>query len=596
MAFTIRNLKIRDQILLVTIPPLLVLLCAVFLAFYAYRSVTTAQLLALRSRETMVRCESFLRHMTEASMAVRGFVFGRRSEVLAPYDQAITDGSADLIALSDLESADPARLHEIIRIRAEFDQMQKLWALPTIDKVRAGGELDSAEILAQGQDRTTRVRSMVLTLRDEEEAQNVNSMLGAERVIRRMLIAGVSLALLLAGILVTLTGLVARLIVVPVMQLVRASEQVGRGDLAVTLPPMLNNEFGVLSRSFSNMTNTLRREREEMASLNRYSEAVTQCTSELEVYDLLLHALKARFQPRQIIVFKLNHNEKLLEAAATLAPLPNETGSLAVIEEPQNCKAIRTGRTFVVNDVEAQPPCPSRFALPAEGSYFCGPLIASGIIIGAVRIEGAKGGWTSERRRLVESYLSGAASALSNLRLLDRMKQQANIDSLTGFYNRRFLEDYAHKLFAISRRRQQPVGFIMMDLDHFKDLNDAHGHETGDRVLRQFAKTVTAMMRETNLTARYGGEEFVVVLPDTGLRSCALVAERIRKGVMNMVVPSSVDTHLPQITVSMGVAVFPEHGQTLEEVIHAADTSLYESKRTGRNRVSLASVHDEASE
>ena len=159
-----------------------------------------------------------------------------------------------------------------------------------------------------------------------------------------------------------------------------------------------------------------------------------------------------------------------------------------MIEEPQNCKAIRTGRTFVVNDVEAQPPCPSRFALPAEGSYFCGPLIASGIIIGAVRIEGAKGGWTSERRRLVESYLSGAASALSNLRLLDRMKQQANIDSLTGFYNRRFLEDYAHKLFAISRRRQQPVGFIMMDLDHLKDLNDAHGHETGDRVLRSLPR------------------------------------------------------------------------------------------------------------
>jgi diguanylate cyclase (GGDEF)-like protein len=594
MAFSIRNLKIRDQILLVTIPPLFVLLCAVMLAFYAYRSVTAAQLLALRSKETMVRCESFLRHLTEASMAVRGFVFGHKSEVLAPYDQAITEGRADLLALFDLESADPARLHEIIRIRAEFDRMQKQWALPTIEKVRAGGGIDSAAILAQDQDRSTRIRSIVLTLRDEEEAQNVNSMLGAERVIRRMLVAGVSLALLLAGILVTLTGLVARLIVAPVMQLVHASEQVGRGDLAVTLPPMLNNEFGVLSRSFSNMTATLRREREEMASLNRYSEAVTQCTSELEVYDLLLHALKARFQPRQIIVFKLNQNEKLLEAGATLTPLPHETGALAVIEEPHNCKAIRTGRTFVVNDVQSQPPCPSRFALPDEGSYFCGPLIASGIIIGAVRIEDARGGWTSERRRLAESYLSGAASALSNLRLLDRMKQQANMDSLTGFYNRRFLEDYAHKLFAISRRRQQPVGFIMMDLDRFKDLNDAHGHEIGDRVLRQFARTVTATMRETNLTARYGGEEFVVVLPDTGLRSCALVAERIRKAVMNMVVPSTADTPLPQITVSLGVAVFPEHGHTLEEVLQAADKSLYESKRSGRNRVSLSSVHEEA--
>ena len=117
-------------------------------------------------------------------------------------------------------------------------------------------------------------------------------MMGAEKVIRRMLVVGVSLAVLLAGILVFLTGVVTRLIVVPVLQLIRASEQVGRGDFAPALPPMVDNEFGVLSRSFSQMTTALRREREEIASLNRFSEAVTQCTSEIEVYDLLLHSLE----------------------------------------------------------------------------------------------------------------------------------------------------------------------------------------------------------------------------------------------------------------------------------------------------------------
>ena len=153
---------------------------------------------------------------------------------------------------------------------------------------------------------------------------------------------------------------------------------------------------------------------------------------------------------------------------------------------------------------------------------------------------------------MLESYLSGAASALSNLRLLDRMKQQANIDMLTGLYNRRFLEDYARKLFAIARRREQPVGLIMMDLDHFKSFNDLYGHEIGDRILRHFAKTVTASMRETNLAARYGGEEFIVILPDTSAKSCMLVAERIRKAVMAMVVPSNTEKPLPQLTVSHG--------------------------------------------
>jgi diguanylate cyclase (GGDEF)-like protein len=594
MAFTIRNLKIRDQILLVTLPPLFVLLCSVALFFYAYWSATSAERAALRSKECVIRGEAFLRHNSEAFMAVREYIFTHRQDRLASYDRDVTDAQADLLALSDLKADDPGQLEAVIRIRAEFDQMQKQWALPTLEKVRTGAAIDVAVAIANGQDRVAAIRSQLLKLQVEDEGQNVNETMGAQRVIRRMLVVGVSLAALLAAILVILTGVVTRLIAAPVLQLIRASEQVGRGDFAPVLPPVVDNEFGVLSRSFSHMTTALRCEREEIASLNRFSEAVTQCTSEIEVYDLLLHFLKERFQPGQVIIFKLNPAENYLEAAATLVPLPKEAGAWPVIEEPHNCKAVRAGRSFVVNDVQVEPLCPSKFVLPSEGSYYCGPLIAGGIIIGSVRMEAAKDLLTPDRQRLLESYLSGAASALSNLRLLDRMKQQANIDMLTGLYNRRFLEDYTRKLFAIARRRAQPVGMIMLDLDHFKGFNDIYGHEIGDRILRHFAKTVTNCMRETNLAARYGGEEFVVILPDTGAQDCAQVAERIRKAVVTMVVPSNTEKPLPQLTVSIGVAAFPEHGGTLEEVIQSADKALYESKRSGRNRVTQAATPEAA--
>ena len=594
MALTIRNLKIRNQLLLVSLPPLFVLLCAVGLAFYAYWSVITGARTESRSQQSVVLNESFLRHATEAYSYVQRYVITRQVNLLPLYEKAATDGMADLTALIDLEAADPGQQQELGRIRSDFDALRNLWAQPAIEIAGAGGDYNATATNAEGGQRWAAIRTEVLKLQNEEKGRNLREMQGAEKVIRQMLVVGVSLAVLLAIILLLLTRVVTGMIVSPVMQLIRASEQVGRGDLAVTLPPMVNNEFGVLSRSFSHMTSALRREREEIASLNRFSEAVTQCTSELEVYDLVLHALKERFQPLQIVIFKLNQTEKFLEAAATLVALPKEVGAWPVIEEPQNCKAIRTGRSVVLNDVQVQTPCPSKFVLPKEGSYFCGPLIASGIIIGSVRMEAARDLWTSERRRLVESYLSGAAAALSNLRLLERMKHQANIDPLTGLYNRRFLEDYAPKLFAIARRRDQPVGFIMMDLDHFKNINDVYGHEIGDRILRHFARTVTSTMRETNLTARYGGEEFIVVLPDTSTQSCALVAERIRKSVMDMEVPSSTEKPLPPITVSMGVASFPENGQTVEEVIQASDKSMYESKRNGRNRVSLSSLHKEA--
>jgi len=586
MVFTIRNLKIRDQILLVTLPPLFVLLCAVALFFYAYWSAINTVRAASRSQESAGRGELLLRHATEASMAVSSFIFTGQNDLLDSYDKAVAGAQGDLIRLREMEE-DPGQLQELGRIRAEFNQMQKEWALPTIQKVRQGENLDAPEVSRDGLKRMASIRDQTLKLLGEDAVKNAEQMREAEMVVRRMLVVGIGLAGLLGGVLLLLTGAVTRLIVFPVLQLIHASEQVSRGDFQPALPPMVENEFGVLSRSFSNMTAALRREREEIASLNRFSEAVTQCTSEREVYDLVLHSLKERFQPRQVIIFKLNPTENFLEAAAFLVPPPPEVAAWPVIEEPHNCKAIRTGRHFRVNDVTIEPLCPSQFLLPTEGSYYCGPLIASGIIIGSVRMEAAKDLWTPERERPLESYLSGAASALSNLRLLATMKQQANIDMLTGLYNRRFLEDYARKLIAIAKRRQKPVGLIMMDLDHFKTFNDIYGHEIGDRILRHFAKAVTSPMRETNLAARYGGEEFVVILPDTSAQACQLVAERIRKAVMLMVVPSNTDKPLPQVTVSMGIAAFPDHGQTLEEVIQASDKALYESKRGGRNRITV---------
>ncbi len=335
------------------------------------------------------------------------------------------------------------------------------------------------------------------------------------------------------------------------------------------------------------MTQALRREGEELSALKQFSEAVTQCTSENEVYDHILHSLQERFGPSQIVILRLRPEEDLLEAVATLAPLPETLRAWPVMEGKDSCKAVRTGRSFRVNDISAEPLCPGKFALPGEGSYYCGPLIAGGIIIGAVRLEGVRDFWTPERESLLESYLGGAASVLSNLRLLQTMREQANVDPLTGLYNRRFCEDYARKLMAMARRKETPLGFIMMDLDRFKTFNDIYGHEVGDRILRQFAKTVTQSMRETNLTARFGGEEVVVLLPDTGPEACHVVAERIRKAVSHMTVPSGTEKPLPQITVSLGIAAYPNHGSTLDEVLQASDRALYDSKRAGRNRATI---------
>ncbi len=593
MAFTISNLKIRQQILLVTLPPLFVLLCSVALLFYSYWLALHTSRGTVRSVESVAQGEQVLRTVVEIHMGVRGYLLYRDRSMLGPQNELSDRLSTGLERLRELEANDPHQLKDLDDLQAAVTRWKSEWVNPTIRDMDRGVLLELPRVREEGSRRLAAVRKPLLALLETDRAENLATMRDAEQLMKRMLILALVVAALVSLIVFLVTREVSGLLEQPVRQLIEASERVSRGDFKLILPPQTSNEFGVLSQSFSHMTAALRQEREELASLNRFSEVVTQCTSEGEIYEHILYSLRDRFHPRQVIIFKLNAEENFLEAAATLAPLPTEMQDWPVIPEPHNCKAVRMGRRFRVNDVQAEPLCPSRFVPPSEGSYYCGPLIAGGVIIGAVRVEGPKGLWTQERESLLESYLSGAATALSNLRLLESTKEQANVDELTGLYNRRFLEEYARKLIAMARRKEQPLGVIMMDLDRFKEFNDVYGHETGDRILRHFARTATRAIRETNLSARYGGEEFVVMLPETGEQSCMFVAERIRQAVERMTIPSGTEKPLPQVTVSLGIAIYPNHGQTLEDVLQAADKALYESKRSGRNRSTLYVPPDE---
>jgi diguanylate cyclase (GGDEF)-like protein len=584
MLFRLGNLKIRRQILLLTIPPLFALLTAVGLLFYAYEMVSHTTFSVEKSQEIVVRTEALLRHATEMRLGARGYMFTGQAESLSDYKLASGEVRGDLAALRKLEPPGASRLAALDAIQAGINRWQEQWVAPLLAGRQKARPQEMAAGMEEGNRQFLKIQDSLLRLLEENQRTTAGKIQSRERLMQRALVLGAVLALLLGVMLLAVVRWASRAITRPVQQLIEASERVSRGDFHPPLPLAADNELGALAGSFQHMTQALRREGEELTALKRFSEAVTQCTSENEVYDHILHSLQERFHPSQVIIFKLRPEEDLLEAVATLAPLPEALRAWPVMEGKDSCKAVRMGRSFRVNDVSAEPLCPGKFALPKEGSYYCGPLIAGGIIIGAVRLEGARGFWTPERESLLESYLSGAASVLSNLRLLQTMREQANVDPLTGLYNRRFCEDYARKLMAMARRKETPLGFIMMDLDHFKSFNDIYGHEVGDRILRHFAKTATQAMRETNLTARFGGEEFVVLLPDTGPEDCHMVAERIRKAVAHMTVPSGTDKPLPQITVSLGIAAYPNHGTTLDEVLQASDRALYDSKRAGRNR------------
>jgi two-component system cell cycle response regulator len=168
--------------------------------------------------------------------------------------------------------------------------------------------------------------------------------------------------------------------------------------------------------------------------------------------------------------------------------------------------------------------------------------------------------------------------------------EMAITDQLTGLHNRRYMSRHLDNLVSGAQKTGKPLAFLIMDIDHFKSVNDTHGHDIGDEVLREFASRISANIRGIDLACRFGGEEFVVVMPDTDMDFASTVAERLRKSVeTNPFVISRAPGKL-NVTISIGIAASLNNGDTAEALLHRADQALYRAKREGRNRVILAAA------
>ena len=167
--------------------------------------------------------------------------------------------------------------------------------------------------------------------------------------------------------------------------------------------------------------------------------------------------------------------------------------------------------------------------------------------------------------------------------LQSQLREQAIRDVLTNLFNRRYLEETLERELARATRESYPLCVIMMDLDYFKEVNDTYGHEAGDVVLKTIAETVTKQSRHGDFVCRYGGEEFVLVMPNIGIEKAKDRAEALHQIIDDLNIPYGVFNLTT--TISMGVAMYPEHGKTKEELLRAADRAMYAAKNMGRNRV-----------
>jgi diguanylate cyclase (GGDEF)-like protein len=278
-----------------------------------------------------------------------------------------------------------------------------------------------------------------------------------------------------------------------------------------------------------------------------------------------------------------------MRIAAFTGELPADAANSPVLADRGACPVMRTGHRFLLRNPATEVPCDCAACASRTGGYACIPLLAQGGTAGLIN-------WHAGRDRAphpadlnrIEELARVTSLALTNLFSLEGAMHDAVTDQLTGVANRRFLDGYLSKQFLTSMRQGRPLGLLMLDLDHFKVFNDTNGHLAGDAVLRAAARTATAAVRDGDLVARYGGEEFAVILPDAERTATLEIAERIRAGIETMRVDGLPSLRPPVITVSIGAAVAPADGRTVQAAMHAADDALYAAKEAGRNRIETA--------
>jgi diguanylate cyclase (GGDEF)-like protein len=323
---------------------------------------------------------------------------------------------------------------------------------------------------------------------------------------------------------------------------------------------------------------TLERHAAQLDQLGQMSDLLQTCTSVDETCAVAARYADSLFPSRGGGIFLINRARNLAEAAVTWGDVPAAQQLFA----PDDCWAVRRGRVHPANGLQTELPC--RHVGESCGDHVCAPLIANGETLGVLQLRGCAAQADSHSRALLGTVAERTALALANLRLREGLLAQSIRDSLTGLYNRRYLEESMQIEERRSQRSGQPFGILMLDLDRFKQINDAHGHDAGDYVLRQFAQVLQRQTRSGDIACRYGGEEFTVILPGAS-RDASMQRARHLRACLAATRFVYLGQDLGGVTVSIGVAAFPDDGRDGLSVLQQADHALYRAKAAGRDRV-----------
>lgn len=514
--------------------------------------------------------------------------------------------------LPELRSVSPAGVVESVavhsaRLRADLAAIEQLGLLDQVGIDAAGIRPEAEDYIAHA--RT--VTGLAMTNRDAAlkelpafdrhfnelersmEAATTDMAAAINAAERRSLSRSVEAKnwLALAGLLAALvsSGLVVLLgwsIRTGVRQIRDAATQLAAGDLSARSKISSNDDFGEISQALNQMAarlqglfGQLRSDAERDAYGKQLADAMEMSDTEAEVCTVVARAMHVVSPETPMELLVADSSRAHLEKA-TAHPLAGAPG--CGVESPFSCVAVRRAQTMVFPDSETLNACPRLQGRPSgPTAAVCVPVSFMGRSLGVVHATTSIGSPLTPAQ-VVQLTTLGIQTGMriGTVRAFERSQLQANTDSLTGLSNRRALEAKVRAL----RLENRSYGFILADLDHFKKLNDTHGHEAGDRCLRIYAEVLRRSLRPDDVAARWGGEEFCLLLPDTTATGARDVAERVRQELAAAVAVAGTS----HFTCSFGVADSTMAGD-FETVARIADDALYQSKESGRNRATIGS-------
>jgi diguanylate cyclase (GGDEF)-like protein len=323
-----------------------------------------------------------------------------------------------------------------------------------------------------------------------------------------------------------------------------------------------------------------RRDNNRRRRLAIFADALQVARTEREAFDVLKRHVEGWLDRARAVVLIRNASQNRLEAATTLDGTPKLAEQLDSAA-PDNCLAIRLAKPHARSPGDAGLlVCEICGELPECSA--CVPTIVGGEVVGSVLVQTLAQLGAIENEDLATSVTT-AGPVIANLRNLAIAERRASTDALTGLANQRAVRDTLNRMGAQSTRLKTPLTAIMFDLDHFKRVNDIHGHAKGDEVLATVAAVVQSTVRDSDFLGRYGGEEFVVLLPATSRQGGAMLAEKLRESITEIEIPD-LDRRM---SASFGVAMMPADAVNGDLLLRAADRALYAAKSAGRNRVEV---------